>query len=158
MAGNSKFCWIFSLMKCTGFLPPVCVQFLSIRNFYSFSRGTHAIHLEVQFLEENTATDNQQRRSMDSTAIITNHSICPPVNVTQIHLDLMEISEENLLIHSRSIRSSCDPLTPIAVKVKQFFVWKIFLVFTFLMALLSFAVSLINSVQQNSNNNNNNNK
>ena len=96
---------------------------------------------------------------MDSTAIITNNSICPPVNVTQIHLDLMEISEENLLIHSRSIRSSCgDPLTPIAVKVKQFFVWKIFLVFTFLMALLSFAVSLINSVQQNSNNNNNNNK
>lgn len=95
---------------------------------------------------------------MDATpATLTRICVPTPENLTQIHLDLVDISEENLMIHSRSIRSNCDPLGPIGASVKKFFVWKIFLVFTFLMALLSFAVSLINSVQQNSNNNNNNN-
>ena len=97
---------------------------------------------------------------MDAPTTLTRSPICVPTpeNLTQIHLNLVDISEENLMLHSRSIRSNCDPLGPIAAKVKTFFVWKIFLVFTFLMALFSFAVSLINTVQNNSNNNNNNNK
>ena len=79
------------------------------------------------------------------------------LNIEQIQLELLQLSENNQMMLLQK-RSSCDPLEPLGIAVKKFFVWKIFLVFTFLMALLSIAVTLINSVQQNANNNNNNNK
>ena len=82
------------------------------------------------------------------------------LHIQQIQLELVQLSENNqlMLLQRLQKRSSCDPLEPLGIAVKKFFVWKIFLVFTFLMALFSIAVSLINSVQQNANNNNNNNK
>ena len=53
--------------------------------------------------------------------------------------------------------SNCDPLEPFGNAFKKFFIFKLFLILSFLMALLQLSVTLINSVQQNSNNNNNNN-
>ena len=52
---------------------------------------------------------------------------------------------------------SGDPLAPFGNALKSFFVFKLFLVLAFLISFVTLAVTIINSVQQNSNNNNNNN-
>ena len=52
---------------------------------------------------------------------------------------------------------SGDPLAPFGNAIKSFFVFKLFLILSFLISLVTLAVTLINAIQQNSSNNNNNN-
>ena len=65
--------------------------------------------------------------------------------------------ETHLMKRDSSHCGSGDPLAPFGNAIKSFFVFKLFLILSFLISLLSLAVTLINAIQQNSSNNNNNN-
>ena len=69
----------------------------------------------------------------------------------------LQAYDNHIMKRDSSHCGSGDVLAPFGNALKSFFVFKLFLVLSFLISLVTLAVTLINSVQQNSNNNNNNN-
>ena len=79
--------------------------------------------------------------------------MCCLKQITKIHNFLhnffFQNYETHLMKRDSSHCGSGDPLAPFGNALKSFFVFKLFLILSFLISLVTLAVTLINAIQQN---------